>query len=185
MELGWIIFSLSYLIHVCMEQEERLALLCGGCGWLRSSLDHGHHWNCKGVDSLVGFLSIIFVWLINLQCVQQLGSNIEGSKLLQILRVASSNIKHRDWFMLVSKRNQQYVDLQAYMSFDGIFRNKNCINFYDIYCRLKRLQITSKGWKSLQWLHSSRLRCYIIHMIGVQKSILMFLSLKLYIYCLI
>jgi hypothetical protein len=79
MELGWINFSLSYLIHVCMEQEERLALLCGGCGWLWSSLDHMHHWNRKGVDSLVGFLSIIFVWLINLQCVQQLGSNIEGS----------------------------------------------------------------------------------------------------------
>jgi hypothetical protein len=94
---------------------------------------------------------------------------------------------HQTWRLVYVdiKKNQQSMNVQSYMSFDGIFRNNNCINFYDIYYRLKRLRITSKGWKSLQWLHSSRLRCYIIHMIGVHKSILMFLSLKLYIYCLI
>ena len=37
------------------------------------SLDHG---GIEGVDSLVGLLSIIFVSLVNLQCVQQFGSNI-------------------------------------------------------------------------------------------------------------
>ena len=57
-------------------QVEWLVLLCGGCGWLMPSLGHEWHQNCKGVDSHVGFLSIIFVSLVNLQRVQQFGSNI-------------------------------------------------------------------------------------------------------------
>ena len=70
-----------------------------GCGSM-PLLDHGQHQNCEGANSYVGVLSILFVWLVNLQCVQQFGSSIQGLQLLQVLRVASSRIKHGGWFML-------------------------------------------------------------------------------------
>jgi hypothetical protein len=102
MKLEWIIVSITHLIHACMEealyigvwkggwvedestsclglQEERATLLCGWCGWLMPLLDRGWHWNCQGVASHMGFLSIIFMSLLN---VQQFGSSIAESQML-------------------------------------------------------------------------------------------------------
>ena len=59
------------------------------------------------------------------------------------------------------------MDVRSYGSFDGRFRNNNCISFYDIYCRLRCLWITSEGWKCLQQLYWWMLEFCIIHKIGV------------------
>ena len=53
--------------------------------------------------------------------------------ILQVLRVASSRIKHGDRFMLVKTRNQQLVDSRCCGSFDDRFRNNDCLRFYMMY----------------------------------------------------
>jgi hypothetical protein len=52
-------------------QEEQPMLLCGRCGWLMPLLDHMRPQNCEGVASHVGFMSINFVLLVRVLCVQQ------------------------------------------------------------------------------------------------------------------
>jgi len=83
----WIIYSFPYLIHVYMK-EAILGFWKGWWSWekghflvrvtrrttnaslwLMPLLDHGQHQNGIGVDFHVGFLSIIFISLANLQCV--------------------------------------------------------------------------------------------------------------------
>lgn len=63
-----------------------------------SSLDHVRHQICEDANSQVDFPSIIYVSLVNLECVQQTYINYIGITIF-----ASSRIKHEDWSMLVLK----------------------------------------------------------------------------------
>lgn len=47
-------------------------------------LDRGQRKNCEGVDFGMGFLSIVFVLLINLRCVQQFNYDILVATCLSI-----------------------------------------------------------------------------------------------------
>ena len=58
------------------------------------------------------------------------------------------------------------MNIWSYWSFDDRLRY-NFIGFYDIYNNLRCLWVTSRGWKSFQWLYSWMLGFCIIHMIGV------------------
>ena len=69
------------------------------------------------------------------------------------------------WCVIHQTWRSIYVGMKKIPTISGLtilqiiwwyIRNNNCNSFYDIYCRLKYLWVTSRGWKSLyrlyQWM---------------------------------
>ena len=91
------------------------------------------------------------VQMITCSCVHVWWTFMQWTRFVLVYLVLS--IKHGDWLMLVSKRNQQQVDMQSYCSFDGRLQNNDCMSFCDMYCGLRCLWATSGGLKSLPRLY--------------------------------
>ena len=73
--------------------------------------------------------------------------------------------------------------LRSHRSYDNRFLSYSCINLasHDIYCRLRRLRVTSGGWKSLQWVMNIKVLHYTYGMGSLLfKSIFSYLCYWLY-----